>query len=140
MDGILWDGGAAARGLAGGLAIGLAAALLLLANGRVMGASGLMGGLIDGTGDARAERGAFLAGLVGAPALAVLALGAPPTNVAPAPLLLVGAGLLVGVGTRLGAGCTSGHGVCGMSRLSLRSILATAVFVAVGVLTVRAFG
>lgn len=119
--------------------IGGAAALMLLVNGRVMGASGILGGLVDGTGDARTERLAFLAGLIGVPLLIVLATGDRPTNiVAGWPTLLI-AGLLVGIGTRLGAGCTSGHGVCGISRLSPRSLAATVTFIAAGVLTVRIF-
>lgn len=124
-------------GLAGGLMIGLAAALFLLMNGRVMGASGLIGGLADGSaGRARAENAAFVAGLVLVPLLMVLAgLGAASAPVAGWPGLVV-AGLLVGFGTRLANGCTSGHGVCGISRLSLRGIVATGVYLLTGVLGV----
>lgn len=123
-------------GLLGGLMIGAAAALLLVANGRIMGASGILGGLVDGSGRAEArERLAFLAGLVGVPALVALARGAPPTNATTSLGLLMAAGLLVGIGTRIGSGCTSGHGVCGMARLSPRSIAATVVFLVSGGMT-----
>ncbi|SFI45176.1 YeeE/YedE family protein [Jannaschia pohangensis] len=140
MDGILWDLGAVIRACIGGLMIGGAAALLLLVNGRIMGASGLLGGLIDRTGDAPRERLAFLAALAGAPTLAVLALGLPATNITSNWVLLVAAGLLVGIGTRLGSGCTSGHGICGLSRLSPRSFAAVLTFIAAGILTVRVLG
>lgn len=117
--------------------IGCAAAIYLLVNGRVMGTSGILGGLIDGTGRANLlERLAFLAGLIAAPALVVfLTWGDPGTSATTHPAILILAGLLVGYGTRLGGGCTSGHGVCGLSRLSKRSIIATALFMASGVLT-----
>ncbi|MEM7524986.1 MAG: YeeE/YedE family protein [Pseudomonadota bacterium] len=119
-------------GFGGGLLIGCSAALYLLLNGRIAGISGVFGGLLsarpmgDGT-----ERALFLAGLIGAPALWVLAGGAPAANAPTAPLVLIIAGLLVGVGTRMGGGCTSGHGVCGMTRLSRRSFVAVGVFMAV---------
>lgn len=124
-------------GLIGGLMIGGAAALYLLGNGRIMGASGLLGGLIDGTGRSNwAERAVFLAALVLVPALMVAAgLGAASQPVAGTGVLIL-AGLLVGFGTRLGNGCTSGHGVCGISRLSWRGIAATGVYLATGVLAV----
>lgn len=124
-------------GLIGGLMIGGAAALYLLGNGRIMGASGLLGGLIDGTGRANwVERVVFLAALVLVPALMVGAgLGAASQPVAGTGVLIL-AGLLVGFGTRLGNGCTSGHGVCGISRLSWRGIAATGVYLATGVLAV----
>ena len=113
-------------GLAGGLMIGSAGAMLLLANGRIAGISGILGSALEGRN--LAEGLAFLAGLVGAGALVALAAGTPAIGVTDsAPVLLVG-GLLVGFGTRLGGGCTSGHGVCGISRLSARSLAATAVF------------
>ena len=126
-------------GLAGGMMIGLAAALFLLMNGRIMGASGILGGLVDGSGRENAgERVAFVAGLVGVPALLGAFTIMPPTNATTNIGLLIGAGLLVGVGTRLGSGCTSGHGVCGMSRLSIRSIVATLIYIGAGVVTVTA--
>ncbi|MEQ9257585.1 MAG: YeeE/YedE family protein [Roseovarius sp.] len=123
-------------GLIGGLMIGSAAALFLLANGRIMGASGLIGGAIDGTGRSNmAERLAFLAGLIGVPALVALVLGAPETHLTPNLVLVVLAGLAVGMGTRMANGCTSGHGVCGISRFSLRGIVATLAYLAAGGLT-----
>ena len=121
--------------LAGGLLIGLAAALTLAVDGRIAGVSGILGRLVLG-GDARGFRAAFVlgllaAGLVGA-ALAPSALGGPIVS-----LPLVGvAGLLVGWGTRTANGCTSGHGVCGVARLSWRSIAAVATFMTTGALTV----
>ncbi|HRO16183.1 MAG TPA: YeeE/YedE thiosulfate transporter family protein [Paracoccus sp. (in: a-proteobacteria)] len=125
-------------GLAGGLMIGCAGAAYLLGIGRIMGASGIVGGVVDGTarGTARLERLAFLAGLILTPALFVgTGAGRASAPVAGTAALIV-AGLLVGVGTRLANGCTSGHGVCGISRLSLRGIVATLVYIGVGILTV----
>jgi uncharacterized membrane protein YedE/YeeE len=124
--------------LAGGVLIGLGAALLLLGSGRIAGISGITAGLlVPGAGDV-AWRGWFLAGLVGTgAAIAVLDAGAFAASAAPLPVL-VGAGLLVGVGTRLGGGCTSGHGVCGIGRLSPASLVATLVFMATGALAVTA--
>jgi uncharacterized membrane protein YedE/YeeE len=123
--------------LGGGLLIGLAAALLINLHGRVMGASSIVGGLIPLRADA-AWRLSFVAGLLVAPA--ALALGglakAPVFNTGT--LTLVIAGLLVGFGTRMGAGCTSGHGICGISRLSLRSLVATGLFMLAGFVTVFA--
>jgi uncharacterized membrane protein YedE/YeeE len=126
-------------GLAGGLMIGAAAALYLLAHGRVLGASGIIGGLVDGSGRGNAsERLWFLAGLILVPALLSWAFGPVATHASSNVALLVLAGLLVGVGTRLANGCTSGHGVCGMSRLSPRSLAATGIFMAVAAATVFA--
>lgn len=123
-------------GLLGGLMIGGAGALFLLANGRVMGASGIVGGLIDGSGRGNAgERVAFLAGLVGIPAVIAL-WTAPATHLTGNMGLVVLAGLCVGVGTRLANGCTSGHGVCGLSRLSPRGIVATLCYIGAGAVTV----
>lgn len=124
-------------GLIGGLMIGGAAALFLLLNGRIMGASGILGGLLDGTGRSNnAERLAFIAGLIAMPALLVaVGLGQVAQPVAGLGLTVL-AGLLVGIGTRLGNGCTSGHGVCGISRLSLRGIVATLVFLVSGTVAV----
>jgi hypothetical protein len=117
-------------GLAGGLMIGAAAALYLLAHGRVLGASGIIGGLVDGSGRGNAsERLWFLAGLILVPALLSWAFGPVATHASSNVALLVLAGLLVGVGTRLANGCTSGHGVCGMSRFSLRGFVATAFYI-----------
>lgn len=124
-------------GLIGGLMIGLAAAIFLVVNGRIMGASGLLGGLVDGSGRSNwGERAVFIGALILTPALAVALLGqAPQTHATGAPAILIAAGLLVGIGTRIGSGCTSGHGVCGISRLSLRGIVATLLFLFSGALT-----
>jgi uncharacterized membrane protein YedE/YeeE len=123
--------------LSGGALVGLAAALLINLNGRILGASGIIGGLIPPRGDA-GWRLSFVAGLLIAPAAFALSglAKAPAFNTGT--LTLVIAGLLVGFGTRMGAGCTSGHGVCGVSRLSLRSIAATIVFMLAGFATVFA--
>lgn len=127
-------------GLGGGLVIGSAAAMYLLVNGRIMGASGILGGLVDGSARlSRAEKASFLAGLIGFPALAGLILAMPPTHLTHNPAVIVAAGLLVGAGTRLANGCTSGHGVCGISRLSVRGIAATLVYLLAGGLTVLLF-
>lgn len=124
-------------GLGGGLLIGLGGAVFLLGNGRIMGASGILGGLLDGSGRSNAaERIAFIGGVVLVPFLIALATGhGPDTHVTSNAAVLIGAGLLVGIGTRIANGCTSGHGVCGISRLSLRGIAATAVFMLAGILT-----
>ncbi|RVT91748.1 YeeE/YedE family protein [Rhodovarius crocodyli] len=126
--------------LLGGGMIGAAAALLWLSLGRIAGISGILGGLSSGGlssgGSERAWRLAFLAGLIGAPLGYVAFIGMPGTEIAAGPVTLVLAGLLVGFGTRLGSGCTSGHGVCGIARLSPRSIAATLVFMATAAITV----
>ena len=124
-------------GLAGGLMIGVAAALYLLLDGRIMGASGIVGGLIDGSEPRRRlERAAFVLGLIAVPGLMVAAgVGGRAAPVAGTGILIL-AGLLVGFGTRLGSGCTSGHGVCGVSRLSARSIVATIVYILAGIAAV----
>ena len=128
-------------GLAGGGLIGLAGAVFLLANGRVMGASGIIGGLVDGSskGDAARERMWFLAGLLLVPLVMTLFLGRPDTNVTTNLGAIVAAGLLVGIGTRLANGCTSGHGVCGISRFSLRGMAATVFYLIAGGLAVIVF-
>jgi len=121
---------------AGGLLIGLASVLFLFMNGRIAGISGILGGLLaPGKGDT-GWRLAFLGGLLAAPLLVSLFQAVPaPTVEAGTPVLLI-AGLLVGLGTRYGSGCTSGHGVCGLSRLSPRSLVATAAFMLAGFATV----
>ncbi len=126
------------RSLAGGALIGAAASLLVLATGRIAGISGIVGGLLrPAEGDVR-WRVAFVCGLLVVPAAwAWLAIG-PAIRVAASTTALVGAGLLVGIGTRCGGGCTSGHGVCGVARLSPRSLVATVLFVAAGFVTVFA--
>ncbi|WP_229238304.1 YeeE/YedE family protein [Dyella amyloliquefaciens] len=120
----------------GGILIGLSAVLLMGSLGRIAGISGIASGLVTGAGD-RGWRIAFVVGLVAAPWLLQWlrgdsGIGAPPMSWP----WMAGAGLLVGFGTRLGGGCTSGHGVCGMARLSPRSLLATLVFMLMGVVTV----
>ena len=121
----------------GGALIGLAAALLMLTTGRIAGISGIFGGCLDfGTGD-KGWRLAFIAGLILAPLTVSLAGFPVPIPDMPASwVVIVAAGLLVGFGTKLGSGCTSGHGVCGIARLSPRSIVATATFMGVAVVVV----
>jgi uncharacterized protein len=124
-------------GLIGGLLIGLAAVLLLLLNGRISGISGIVGGLVTPKSSGAGWRIAFVAGLLlGAFAYVLATGGAIPVTMQASVPVLVAAGLLVGFGTRLGSGCTSGHGVCGIARLSKRSIVATSVFFGVAMLTV----
>ena len=133
---IAWSAFTPWSALAGGMLIGLSAALLVLLNGRIAGISGVIGGLFRPVKGDLAWRVAFVLGLVGAPwAYALVAPWPQPRIDAPFAALVV-AGLLVGVGTRYGAGCTSGHGVCGISRMSPRSLLATATFMGAGFVTV----
>jgi uncharacterized protein len=122
--------------LAGGLLLGAAAAAFILLNGRVLGISGILGGLIRPRGGDAGWRIAFLAGLLLAPAVWALFAAPVAPRIAAGPALLVVAGLLVGWGTRHGSGCTSGHGVCGLARLSPRSLVATLAFMATGFATV----
>jgi hypothetical protein len=122
--------------LAGGALIGLAAGWLVLFNGRIAGISGIVGGLLRPRAGDIAWRVAFVAGIVAAPALYRLFAPLPPSRVDAGWVLLIVAGLLVGVGTRYGSGCTSGHGVCGLSRLSPRSLAATLTFMVAGFVTV----
>jgi uncharacterized membrane protein YedE/YeeE len=120
-------------GLLGGLLIGSAAAAYLLINGRVMGASGIIGGLVDGSGrDTWGERAAFLGGLIAVPAVLAWLFGGVDTHLTTNWALIIAGGLLVGLGTRMANGCTSGHGVCGISRLSLRGIVATVFYILAG--------
>jgi uncharacterized membrane protein YedE/YeeE len=122
--------------LAGGVTIGLAAAALLLLTGRTLGISGIFYGALTGHGPDFSWRATFLLGLLDAPTvLKIFFSPMPPQIDAPLALLAV-AGLLVGFGTRLGNGCTSGHGICGLSRLSPRSLVATLTFMFVGFVTV----
>jgi hypothetical protein len=121
--------------LAGGALIGAAAIWLMALNGRILGVSGLFAGALTGgrEPDGRLWRLAFLAGVVLAPIGLAVVTGAAPAVVMETPAwLAVAAGLLVGFGARYGSGCTSGHGVCGLSRLSMRSLAATGVFMAAG--------
>jgi uncharacterized protein len=121
----------------GGALIGLSAVLLMLSTGRIAGISGIFSGLLNLRGEDKGWRIAFLAGLILAPVIAGsigygMATPALPANWA----IIVVAGLLVGFGTRLGGGCTSGHGICGVARLSPRSVAATAIFMVTAIVTV----
>ena len=126
-----------ALGFLGGMLIGVAAVLLLALNGRIAGISGILSGAIT-TRDRfeRSWRLLFLVGLIMAPAFYRLFVGPLTVRIQAGLPILMAAGLLVGFGTRLGSGCTSGHGVCGIARLSPRSILATITFIVCGMLTV----
>lgn len=121
---------------AGGVAIGLAAALFVLFNGRIAGISGIVGGLLKPVRGDMGWRIAFVVGLLVAPSIYALFATIPAPVIDASNAMLVIAGLLVGVGTRYGSGCTSGHGVCGISRLSPRSLVATATFMGAGFATV----
>lgn len=123
--------------LTGGALIGTASALMLLLAGRITGISSIVGGLLGGSGEERGWRLAFVVGLMlGVAAYAALGGGLEQITIEADYLLLAAGGLLVGFGTRLGGGCTSGHGVCGLSRLSRRSLVATPTFIASAAVTV----
>ena len=122
--------------LIGGMLIGLAAAMFALLNGRVAGISGVLGGLFKPMRGDIGWRVAFIGGLVVAPLVYGLFATLPAVQIDASYVALVVAGLLVGVGTRYGSGCTSGHGVCGLSRLSPRSLVATLAFMGAGFVTV----
>jgi hypothetical protein len=129
----------------GGGLIGLASVLLMLLTGRIAGISGILGGLLNPRSGEIGWRIAFIAGLILAPLMAgLIGHGMRPPQMPASWTVIVGAGLLVGFGTRLAGGCTSGHGICGISRLSARSIAATVIFMAVAIATValtrHAFG
>lgn len=127
--------------LVGGALIGLAASLLLLADGRIAGISGIVGGLLAPTSGDTAWRALFVAGLLlGGLGLRLVDTALVRMDLDRSTAALVAAGLLVGFGTRLGNGCTSGHGVCGISRGSARSIVATVTFMATGILTAWVVG
>jgi len=129
---------AALPAVAGGLLIGSAAGLLLLLSGRIAGVSGMAArafGIAD-KGPPWLQAVGFVLGLQGGALIVALAAGAPAVTITSSVPVLVAAGLLVGFGTRLGNGCTSGHGVCGLARLSPRSLTATATFMSAGVATV----
>jgi uncharacterized membrane protein YedE/YeeE len=134
-----WNHFTPLQSLTGGLLLGLASAGLILLRGRILGVSGIVGGLLPPLQGDRVWRFAFLAGLAVAPWLYTLLM---PASLVQIPRMDAGfvatvlAGLLVGFGTRLGSGCTSGHGICGLSRFSLRSLVATLTFMAAGVVTV----
>ena len=122
--------------LAGGVLIGLATAMFLLLNGRIAGISGILGGLLRPTKGDVGWRIAFVAGLIFSPIAFSVAAPLPAVQIDADAASLIMAGLLVGIGTRYGSGCTSGHGVCGLSRLSPRSMVATALFMLAGFVTV----
>ncbi|MCA8929373.1 MAG: YeeE/YedE family protein [Alphaproteobacteria bacterium] len=130
-----FDPTAALMGLLGGLLIGASAALLLLANGKIAGISGIVSRTLRAASTDRAETVAFVVGLIAVPALYRGLVAAPAIVVTANAGLVVAGGLLVGFGTVLANGCTSGHGVCGLSRLSVRSLVAVCVFMGVAVLT-----
>ncbi|MBK1851981.1 MULTISPECIES: YeeE/YedE family protein [unclassified Marinobacter] len=136
MIDIAWSSFTPWSALIGGVLVGLAAASFLLLNGRIAGISGILGGLLTPTVGDISWRIAFLAGLIGAPALWALVAQLPPIEINAGYPVLILAGLIVGVGTRYGSGCTSGHGVCGLSRLSPRSLVATLSFMFAGFATV----
>lgn len=122
--------------LAGGILLGLASALFVLLHGRILGISGIVGGLLRPKAGDTGWRLAFVLGMLVAPGVYWLFAGATAPRVDASWGAVVAAGLLVGVGTRYGSGCTSGHGVCGLSRLSPRSLVATLAFMGAGFLTV----
>lgn len=122
--------------LAGGLLLGLAAALFILVNGRILGISGIIGGLLRPRNNDLGWRLSFVLGLLAAPLLYLLLAGPIEARIDADWGVIVIAGLLVGTGTRYGSGCTSGHGVCGLSRLSPRSLVATLAFMGAGFVTV----
>ena len=122
--------------LGGGMLIGLAAGMFVLLNGRIAGISGVLGGLLSPVRGDVLWRLAFVGGIIAAPLAYSIFQTLPQVQIDADYAALIAAGLLVGVGTRYGSGCTSGHGVCGLSRLSLRSLAATAIFMGAGFVTV----
>ena len=122
--------------LAGGILLGLASAIFILVNGRILGISGIVGGLLRPKSGDVGWRLAFVLGMLVAPLLYLLVADPVAVRIDAGWATLVIAGLLVGVGTRFGSGCTSGHGVCGLSRLSPRSLVATLAFMGAGFVTV----
>lgn len=137
---ILWNEFTPWSSLAGGLLIGLSASILIAALGRIAGISGIIGALLQRPSWKSVSnwgwRLAFIIGMVTAPLIWQLFAPLPAMQMPSNSALIIVAGLLVGFGTRLGSGCTSGHGVCGLSRLSLRSLAATLTFIATGAITV----
>ena len=129
---INWNAFTPWSSLGGGMLIGLAAAMFVLLNGRIAGISGVLGGLLSPVQGDVLWRVAFVGGIVAAPLVYSVFQTLPPVRIDADYAALIAAGLLVGVGTRYGAGCTSGHGVCGLSRLSLRSLVATGTFMGAG--------
>jgi len=133
---MIWKQTEVLNALYGGLLIGLAATLFILINGRIAGISGIFAGLLRSPDNQQPWRWAFIGGLIVAPFVYTLFSPLPTITLQAGTWMTVIAGLLVGIGTRLGNGCTSGHGVCGIARLSKRSIVATLTFMATGILTV----
>ena len=131
-----WNAFTPVTALAGGILIGLASAWLILMNGRIAGISGILGGLVNNDRDNRGWQFAFIVGLLAGPAIWGLFHALPTIEINASFPTLIAAGLLVGLGTRYAAGCTSGHGVCGLSRLSPRSLAATLTFMFGGFATV----
>ena len=131
-----WNAFTPGWALAGGVLIGISAAMFVLLNGRIAGISGILGGLLRREPGDAGWRLAFLLGLLLAPMAYALFAALPERTIDAGNGALVLAGLLVGIGTRYGGGCTSGHGVCGLSRFSFRSLVATLVFMAAGFATV----
>jgi uncharacterized protein len=131
-----WDSFTPLSALAGGILIGIAASMLVLLNGRIAGISGILGSLLGVRPGEIAWRAAFLAGILAAPLGYAAVAALPPLTIDAGYPTLVAAGLLVGVGTRYAGGCTSGHGVCGLARLSGRSMTATVTFLAVAIAVV----
>lgn len=125
-----------ASALAGGMVIGIATAILLLLAGRIAGISGIVGGLFRRQPGDIGWRFAFVSGLILAPIIWQLFKELPPIQIDTSYLIMALAGLIVGLGTRYASGCTSGHGICGLSRMSPRSIVATLTFITTGVVTV----
>src|SRR5690606_6502809 len=136
MIDIAWSQFTPGAALTGGILIGLAAASFLLLNGRIAGISGILGGLLPPVRTDVLWRVAFLVGLIGAPAVWLLFADLPSLEINAGHPGLTAAGFQVGIGTRYAYGCTSGHGVCGLSRLSLRSLVATLSFMATGFISV----
>ena len=131
-----WTHFSPASGFAGGLLIGVATGAFVLLLGRIAGISGIIGGLLRATAGDRAWRVAFLAGMLLSPVIYALVTALPAITIATSYPVVLAGGALVGIGTRLGGGCTSGHGVCGISRGSRRSIAATVIFMVAGFATV----
>jgi len=131
-----WNSFTPASALTGGILIGAAAAILVLMNGRVAGISGIVGAFLRPGSGGISWRAAFVVGMIGSPFVYSAFSRLPPITIQAGYPELIVAGLLVGLGTRFGAGCTSGHGVCGLSRFSARSLLATLTFMAAGILVV----
>ncbi len=133
---IAWENFTPWSALVGGILIGVSAAAFVLLNGRIAGISGILGGLLAPRKRDVLWRVAFLVGMVAAPLIWMMTADLPAIEINASYPVLVAAGLLVGIGTRYGSGCTSGHGVCGLSRLSVRSLVATLTFMAAGFVTV----